>query len=1216
MNWQYTPLVFPLIMTAAFSAALAFYSWKRRPTVGTVPFALLMLAVAEWSLVYALRLGSADLPAKLFWAKVRYLGIVVVPTAWLAFVLQYTGREKWLTARNVAILAIEPLVTLLLVWTNDAHHLIWSDIKLEAGGSLMMWNATHGIGFWIHAAYTYLLLLLGTILLIQAFVRSPRLYRVQTGALLIGALVPFVGDVLSTFDLISLPLDLAPFTFAIAGLTIAWGMFRFRLFDIVPVARSAVVDSMGGGVLVLDVHNRVVDINPAAQTIIGRPASQVVGQPIAQILGDRSDLIERYRDVTEAHSEMALGEGKAQRNYDLQISPVHDRRGRVIGRLIVLHDITDRKRAEAGLMAQKQLFENLVAMARATAKHPSLESTLQSAVNMAAALTGAEQGSMFLLDGEGVVTHSVGARSEAAPVQREEVATDVMGPRLADWVVQHRQPTLVYDTSRDDRWLGLPDASYTAASALAIPIVSGSAVLGVLTLTHSKPNHFSTEHAYLIQAAADQMTLALRNSQMYDEQRRLADRQTKLYEALRTVGEHLDPETIAHAAVKSVARLTGWPAVGILLPDETGTHVVFRSVAGVLSPAEGWRLSVDQGIIGRAFRTAQRQYVPDVSTDPDYVDGHPALRSELAVPLRRGERVLGVLDAASDQLGGFTADDILLAESLAEAIALALENARLYAEIRRYAADLGALYTFSRAISRSLVLDDVLSETLHSALTSLDFDAGLISLADPNDGHLYLAAERGLPPAAVGRIRQEGLAGTLCAYVHEQGEAVSVSDIEQETLATRHLEGEAPLTFSEMRDLGMHAYSGIPLLYQERSLGTLSLFTTQPRVLSAEDRGLQIAIGRQIATAVTNAQLFQAVADERSRLQSLIESSRDGIMLIGMDQCVLVINAPALGLLRLTGQLEDWVNRSVQDAITALERHAPDFVQLIRAEMDRARMGDDVSGEGECDVPPRTIHWQNLPVMAGTTPVGRLLVLRDVTEERLLERMRDDLVHAMVHDLRNPLTSISGALSFLGDGIADTLSPSEQQLWEIAQKSTARMLGLVRAILEISQLESRQIPLDHTLISLADLVAGVLDSQLPLAVEKDLRLESAVPPDLPPAWADAAMIERVLQNLVGNAIKFTPASGVVRVSARVDSSQPATLLVSVSDTGPGIPPEIQGRLFQKFVTGQQEGRGNGLGLAFCKMVMEAHGERIWVESASESGTTFTFTLPLPPALES
>ena len=259
--------------------------------------------------------------------------------------------------------------------------------------------------------------------------------------------------------------------------------------------------------------------------------------------------------------------------------------------------------------------------------------------------------------------------------------------------------------------------------------------------------------------------------------------------------------------------------------------------------------------------------------------------------------------------------------------------------------------------------------------------------------------------------------------------------------------------------------------------------------------------------------------------------------------------------------------------------------------------------------------------MAGTTLLGRVLVLRDVTEERLLERMRDDLVHAMVHDLRNPLTAIFGSLSFLEESIADILSPSQLELWGIAQKSAQGMLQIVSAILDMSRLESQQMPLNYTLISLADLVAGVLDLQLPLAADKGLHLESDVPSTLSPAWADAGLIKRVLQNLIGNAIKFTPAGGVVRVTARADIadqdgvSERSLISVFVSDTGSGIPPEIQDRLFQKFVIGQQEGRGSGLGLAFCKMVMEAHGERVWVESTSESGTTFAFTLALPPALE-
>jgi signal transduction histidine kinase len=136
-----------------------------------------------------------------------------------------------------------------------------------------------------------------------------------------------------------------------------------------------------------------------------------------------------------------------------------------------------------------------------------------------------------------------------------------------------------------------------------------------------------------------------------------------------------------------------------------------------------------------------------------------------------------------------------------------------------------------------------------------------------------------------------------------------------------------------------------------------------------------------------------------------------------------------------------------------------------------------------------------------------------------------------------------------------------------------------------------------------------VESQLPLVAEKGLRLKNEVPSQLPPIYADAALVERVLRNLIGNAIKFTSTGDVVRVAARADVSD-SSILVSVSDTGPGIPADIRDLLFQKFVTGQQEERGSGLGLAFCKMAIEAHGKRIWVESPPGGGTMFAFTLPL------
>jgi NtrC-family two-component system sensor histidine kinase KinB len=172
------------------------------------------------------------------------------------------------------------------------------------------------------------------------------------------------------------------------------------------------------------------------------------------------------------------------------------------------------------------------------------------------------------------------------------------------------------------------------------------------------------------------------------------------------------------------------------------------------------------------------------------------------------------------------------------------------------------------------------------------------------------------------------------------------------------------------------------------------------------------------------------------------------------------------------------------------------------------------------------------------------------------------------------------------------------------------MLDLVNGILDVSQLESGQISLDWARIPLDRLVGETLRIELPPIKAKNLTVESDVPPTLPAAWADADLAGRVLQNLISNAVKFTPAGGVIRVTARVEKND--KLLISIGDTGSGIPPDIQNRLFQKFVRGRQVGRGSGLGLAFCKLALEAHGERIWVDSTSERGTTITFSLAIAP----
>jgi len=378
-----------------------------------------------------------------------------------------------------------------------------------------------------------------------------------------------------------------------------------------------------------------------------------------------------------------------------------------------------------------------------------------------------------------------------------------------------------------------------------------------------------------------------------------------------------------------------------------------------------------------------------------------------------------------------------------------------------------------------------------------------------------------------------------------------------------------------------------------------------------DERELLVAVEIALYRHAAEQKLKQAeqdIADEHSRLQALIKSSRDVILLVTTDWHTLVVNAAALELFRLPGLPADWLGRPVEIWLRALRHQAPQVVQATLAEKRRIQRGDEPANEGEYEVPPRVVHWLNLPVMAGATPLGRLIILRDVTRERRLEKTRDDLTKTMVHDLRNPLTVIMEALYLLTE--PDVSEADQQQILKSAQNSAQWMLNLINRILSISRLESGEMPLEPYRIPLVTLVSDMIELQTPLAGEKQLRLQNDVPKTLPPAWVDTELIGRVLQNLIGNAIKFTPRENTIQVTAQLEASSPAHLLVAVHNPGPAIPPELQDRLFEKFVTGRHPESGTGLGLAFCRLAVEAHGGRIWVESGTDHLTTFKFTLPI------
>jgi GAF domain-containing protein len=864
-------------------------------------------------------------------------------------------------------------------------------------------------------------------------------------------------------------------------------------------------------------------------------------------------------------------------------------------------ELARRQRVENEVRSQKELLQSLVMVARAATEYPNLEATLQNVLAVARQLTAAEGGTIFLLDEERIISRSIAIRDRATTRKGGPFASGAKITGLAGWVVDRQQPALVADTLTDPRWLKLPGDN--TRSALAVPITSGSWVGGAISLTHVSPGHFSHDHLFLMESAANQIALALRNVQIIESQHRTVERQTMLYEVLQAAGGQLNVEALVQAAMKTIARYTGWARIGIALPSEDQRRLMIYASDNLSQfPRSQY---IGQGVAGRAYMSGETQYVPDVAADPDYLPAGQGIGSELTIPLRRGENVLGVLNLESDELDAFGREDCLLAESLADAIALALDNAHLYQDIQKHLVELSALYSVTQMTTQSLVVADVLNQALLSALTSLGFEYGFIALADEFSGKLQLVVSHQLPPTLARYLQARDLDQTLFGYVHNRQQSLILPDVTSKSAPAVRAMAE------ELAGLGVRGYAGAPLLDYDRSLGVICLFVAQPLANQAVVPTLLAAIGHQIALAVANAQLHQAIAQKHSQLGALIESSRDGILLIGPNRRILVVNAMTLELLRIPGQPQEWTNRPLNDALALLRTYAPDVVRATIAEMRRVQQGNEATGEGEYEVMSRVIHWVNLPVLADDHSLGRLIILHDVSTERALEQMREDLVR----DLRNPLTSISGSLALLAEDLGPGTAPSSRQMLDIAQHGVQQLLRLSNTILDMNRLESGRMSLNCQAAGLIDLADEALRLHHSLADERKIILKNEVEPDLPPLWVDVELIRRVLHSLVGNAMRFTLAEGVITIQARLaddlstlqEMILPADhLLITIQGSRPVISWGERGRFF---AAGRQTEQGRGVGLAFCRLVVEAHGGRIWMEGSPGQGTAVQFILP-------
>lgn len=346
------PIAVFVLVCGIMTGAISVYAWQRRSTNGARCFAAFMFSMAVYILGYSMELASSDVDAMLFWSKIQYIGILAFPTIYLTFTLQYTGGEKWLTRKNVSLLFVFPAVLLVVKFFDDDLRLIYASAEVDTSGIIPLLSFERGPLYILNAIYNLVIMSVGNYLLWQKRRFASALFRRQTAIMLAAAIPIYLIYVAYLIGVPPIPglrhLDPNPFAFMLWGIAIGLSIFRYRLFDLAPIARDALIERLNDGVIVLDAQSRVVDANPQAQKIFGW--SQVpVGQFAEELMPGWFDQFPLYAVEVPAKIETPLAKDGATIYYETTISTLQDKGRQKIGYLVVVHDISERKEVERRL---------------------------------------------------------------------------------------------------------------------------------------------------------------------------------------------------------------------------------------------------------------------------------------------------------------------------------------------------------------------------------------------------------------------------------------------------------------------------------------------------------------------------------------------------------------------------------------------------------------------------------------------------------------------------------------------------------------------------------------------------------------------------------------------------------------------------------------------------------------------------------------------------
>lgn len=810
-------------------------------------------------------------------------------------------------------------------------------------------------------------------------------------------------------------------------------------------------------------------------------------------------------------------------------------------------------------------------------------------------------------------------------------------------VIQTQQPQILsvvddlqIPTDRPD-WLP-PEEAYTS---ILLPIILSETTFGVVELIKRGTQPLDDRALSLLSTLASQASGALETAFVFEE----TFERERFYNALGTVNLAinftLELDTVLNLICSESLRIFNVDGAYIWLREENqfiGStakgHAENEFTGKVVNTNE------DDVFVNQVANNRQALFINNISEAQNVrfkLPQRETIQAALGVPLEQEGNIVGVLILIDKSMPHrFTEKDVAQATTFGVQTTIALQNAKLFAELRdlneeldlRVAKRTQALHEESNRVkillritselSASLDQDRVLNQALHLVNEVVNATQGVIMLIDQRTGELVFRAAfgvdrrpgpRGLPS---GLMRDEGLAG----WMIENRSSVIVHDTRQDP---RWVERE---TSREHRSV-----LAVPLMTGEEVIGVLMLFHARPNAFTMQQLDLVEAAAIQVANAINNANLYLLIRDQAERLgqtlhleqidtaknQAILESIADGVIVADAENQITLANLPAGSILGITRG--DLIGKSINEFLGLYGQSQHSWLSTIKEwAKDADRLEQWTYIDEQLPIEDKVVSVHLSPVLAGKQFFGTVSIFRDITKEVELDRLKSEFVSTVSHELRTPMTSIKGYVDLMLMGAAGQMSNPQTRYLQVIKNNAERLHMLVNDLLDISRIETGKTTLDLRPVDIAQLVEQVVETHLRGRIQHENKLISVItdtPPNLPLVNIDHARITQVLTNLLDNAFNYTSADGEIRVIARENGNY---VYISVNDTGIGISKEDQTKIFDRFYRAEdeivQKVSGTGLGLAIVRSLVEMHNGQLTVESSPGVGSTFTFNLPV------